>query len=49
MRWLAYTLLDAGGIKLLGQVSDETATWDVYEVRHRNGDIRTYALQLWSP
>jgi len=40
------TLLDAASIKLLGAVSDETSTWDVYAIRHHDGSERTYALPV---
>lgn len=39
-------LLDAVSIRLLGQVADEDTTWDVYEVTHRDGVARTYALPV---
>jgi len=43
--WQA-TLLDACRIRLVGQVADETTTWDVYEVKHQDCQVRTYALEL---
>ncbi len=39
-------LMDAASIKLLGVVSDETSTWDVYQIRHRDGIERAYALPI---
>ena len=38
------TLLDACSVKLLGQVADEDTTYDIYEVQHQDGQVRTYAL-----
>ena len=39
-------LFDAASIKLLGQVADETSTWDVYEIVHRDRQVRTYAVEV---
>jgi hypothetical protein len=43
--WQA-TLLDAASVWLLGEVADEDAVWDVYEVVHRDRQVRTYALKV---
>jgi hypothetical protein len=40
------TLLDAASITLLGVVADDGTTWDVYQIRHRDGSERTYALPV---
>jgi hypothetical protein len=40
------TLLDACALELLGQVADETSTWDVYQAKHQDGQVRTYALEV---
>ena len=40
------TLLDASSVKLVGQVLDEDITYDIYEVQHQDGQVRTYALQV---
>ena len=40
------TLFDAAAIRLLGQVADEDTTWDVYEIVHRDGSTRTYAIEV---
>jgi hypothetical protein len=39
------TLLDACSVRLLGQVADEGITWDIYEARHVDCQVRTYALE----
>ena len=39
-------LFDAASIRLLGQVADEDVTWDVYEITHRDRQVRTYALEI---
>jgi hypothetical protein len=43
--WVAI-MLDACGMQILGQVADETSTWDVYEVRHQDCTTRTYAVEV---
>jgi hypothetical protein len=40
------TLYDAASIRLLGQVDDDDDIWDVYEVTHRDGQVRTYAIEV---
>jgi hypothetical protein len=40
------TLLDACSVKLLGQLADEDTTYDIYEVQHQDGQVRTYALEV---
>jgi hypothetical protein len=40
------TLLDAASITLLGEVADEGTMWDVYQVQHRDGTERAYALPV---
>ena len=40
------TLYDAASIRLLGQMADETDTFDVYEITHRDGSTRTYAIEV---
>lgn len=40
------TLLDACSVKPVGQLADEDATYDLYEVEHQDGQVRTYALEV---